>query len=82
MTEPMLPCEMDPERWFADFTTEESKQRVLSAMKACKACPALEPCKVETAKVKPKFGVWAGRFYTEPRRSHRSRMAEMEMENG
>ncbi len=65
----VLPCEMDPERWFAETGTKEGLQRVRSAIAACKTCPALEACMEYSAKVKPQYGVWAARNYTKTRRS-------------
>lgn len=67
---PQLPCQTDPDRWFADASTMKGKQLVLSAISGCKTCPALAGCMKHTEKVKPKFGVWAGRYYTQPPRLH------------
>lgn len=55
---PPLPCEADPERWFADATTMEGKRLVQSAVNECRTCPALAACLEFTAKIKPHYGVW------------------------
>lgn len=60
---PVLPCEMDPERWFAERSTSVGMRLVESAVAACRCCPALDACGEYAGKVRPKFGVWAGRYY-------------------
>lgn len=67
-----LPCEADPERWFADATTMEGKMRVKSALDACVGCPALLACREHAKKVKPSCGVWGGRYYGQHRRTNRN----------
>lgn len=74
---PVLPCQMDRDRWFADTLTRDGQVSVRSAIAACKTCPALAACMEYAEKVKPRFGVWAGRYYAE-RRSRGRFAAEME----
>lgn len=68
---PALPCEMDPERWFADTATSVGARLVASAIDACTKCPVLAACQQYTDKVRPDVGVWAGRYYTSPTRNHK-----------
>ena len=69
---PTLPCQMDPERWFVEGTSKTARRLIASAIQGCRTCPALAACLVEAEKVKPTFGVWAGRYYNS-RRLHISR---------
>lgn len=66
-----LPCEADPEQWFADANTMEGTRKVRAAIAACTACPALIACREHAKKVRPQFGVWGGKYYTQRRRAHR-----------
>ena len=58
---PVLPCEMDPDRWFA--SPEKDPVLVESALDACTKCPWLAKCRDYAARVPGKHGVWAGRYY-------------------
>lgn len=58
-----LPCEMDPERWFADAKSPTGLEMLESAVRACHGCPVLDACRKYTDAVRPDFGVWAGRYY-------------------
>jgi hypothetical protein len=65
---PTLPCQMDPERWFADETSGLGVRLVQSAIDSCQRCPALGACMKYTAQVSPGYGVWAGHYYTAGKR--------------
>lgn len=58
---PLLPCEMDPDRWFGD--PKQDRVLVESAIAACRVCPWLAQCLTYAEKVPNKYGVWAGRHY-------------------
>jgi hypothetical protein len=51
-----MPCEDDPEKWFA----EEGSAAVTEAKQACRACPARIPCLRFAMLTGERFGVWGG----------------------
>jgi len=62
----VLPCEVDPDGWFAEGTSDRARGMVAEAIRECRSCPVLVECGEWAAVVRPSHGVWAGRDWTVP----------------
>lgn len=60
----LLPCELDPDGWFVEGTTDAKRERIDAAIRECLSCPVLAKCGELAAKVRPAYGVWAGKDWT------------------
>jgi hypothetical protein len=52
-----LPCEQDPELWFADESCEED---VAEAVAGCRSCPVEEACGLGAVERGERYGIWGG----------------------
>lgn len=59
-----VPCESDPDRWFVEPTTPAKRELVDFAIFECLSCPLLAECGELAAKLRPAYGVWAGKDWT------------------
>ena len=65
-SESVLPCEVDPDTWFAEGNSIEARLDVEYATSVCERCPVLRACGELAAKIRPSHGVWAGRNWSKP----------------